>query len=667
MTERESVSLNGVWARGDVVPTYTGIVVPEKKRYEHSVTVPENWQGKRVFLRFEKVNFTSDIYINGRFVRRHIGAWVPFETDITAYVAPGEEFTLEVDVFGRNVAPYANEETGLSLWPFGSEYEPEHYNVHHGYAGIVDDVTLLARGQVAIRDTFVKTSVAEGRMDVEYTLDNATNKDARVTLRAAVRGEQSAASADVLIPAGATVKQTVSLPRENLSLWWPDAPALYFLDSCLEESGAALDAESVRFGFREITVRGNRIYLNGVRFNIVSDYCLFVREKHWGYTVWNESGARETYLRLKDIGVNMVRWHKMPAPRYLLDMADELGMCIEAESAVGTLGAGGKYDYETLMVNYKPWAEEWVVGCRNHPSIIVWSAANEPVAPEAFCTTLGSSFYRTLDPTRPVVFEFAMIEHVPPKPDIDIYVYHYPRPVPSDPRLAENPAVWNGEPWNMEAGLYDAWNEFQRDDMPISMGEGLHSNCGGTGNYTQKRNEWWQGVWTRGMRYRDWAIIGPATFRWVRYVYEQNPQKVKNLRCAYARVALFDKAYDALGVAPYITGLAEGGTLPELTAGTREQRTLVLYNDEFHDTDVQYEVEVSVDGVVYASGRGEKQVPLGEHVEFDYAFDVPALPGRTMALTLRTWKGERQTFEESKRFRITGESAPVAPGTVQFL
>lgn len=664
MNGRESILLNGTWDHGDIVPAHTGIVVAERKTFSREVAVPHDWQNKRIILHFNMVNFTSDIYVNDRHVTRHIGGWVPFDVDITEYARPGESFALRVDVLGRNVAPYVDDE-GAYVWPCGSEYEPHYYNKFHGYAGILDDVFLRAYGKVYIQDVYVKSLVSEGMLELEYTLVNTTGGGVSAVVDAQVAGREIQGTAEVALDAGATARCTLRLPADTLERWWPDAPALHFLASRLLVDGAEVDLEVTRFGYREVTVDKTILRLNGVRFNIVSDYCLFYREKHWGYRMWSKDGAREALERLKSVGVNMVRWHKMPVPRYVLDLADEMGMCVEAESAVGSWGDGGRYNYERLMENYRVWAKEWIIGCRNHPSIIIWCAANEPVAPHAFYTTLGRKFYHQYDTTRPVLFEFATIDHVPEDADIDIYVYHYPRPRMDDWRVRKEPAVWNGEPWNKEAGFYDAWREFLREDMPVSMGEGLHSNCGGTGNYTQKRNEWWQGIWTRGMRYTNWAIIGPASFRWVRYVYEQNPVKLKNLRCAYARVALFDKAYDALGVEPYITGLREGGVLPELAPGGQETRTLVLYNDEFRDTQVEIEVEVAVDGVVYAGGKGAKRVELGEHVEFDYTFSVPDEPGRTMTLTLRTRKGGVLKFEEEKRFHITGGKA-VAPGLVEL-
>jgi hypothetical protein len=182
-----------------------------------------------------------------------------------------------------------------------------------------------------------------------------------------------------------------------------------------------------------------------------------------------------------------------------------------------------------------------------------------------------------------------------------------------------------------------------------------------------ERNTWWLGLWLRGLRYTDWTNVKPACWWFTEAdLASANPaqrQRTLNLRNALAPVALFDKAYDDLGIAPYVTGTKPGGTLPELNPGTRERRTLIVYNDEFRDTAVTIEVAVEVAGRVVATGRKELQVELGSHRDVPCAFDVPAASGGECALILRTFKGGSRTFEETRRFRLAGASGASRPAS----
>ena len=140
--------------------------------------------------------------------------------------------------------------------------------------------------------------------------------------------------------------------------------------------------------------------------------------------------------------------------------------------------------------------------------------------------------------------------------------------------------------------------------------------------------------------------------------------KAQLLKCAYAPVALFDKAYDDLGIDPYVTGTTPGGTLPSISAGSWPNRTLILYNDEFHTTQVEVEVIIRVDGQQFAQGTRTYDVTLGEHVDIPCKFQAPMRGGKVMDMVLITRKNGVQKFEEARRFRISGSSSGSSSSSV---
>ena len=67
--------------------------------YKHTVKIPETWAGKKILAEFEAVSYACLLSVNGLAAGEHRGMWTPFTIDITSSVRPGEENTLELEVF----------------------------------------------------------------------------------------------------------------------------------------------------------------------------------------------------------------------------------------------------------------------------------------------------------------------------------------------------------------------------------------------------------------------------------------------------------------------------------------------------------------------------------------------------------------------------------------
>jgi hypothetical protein len=669
---RDQVLLNGDWPEGGTVPDYTGERFDERT-YRRDVEVPAAWARRQIRLEFRQVNFVADVYVNGQHVANHVGGWIPFSVDLTPHVKPGERFSLRVVVKGSTDKQYVDSE-GMAIWPTGT------YRHDGSDSGIVDDVWLRAYGPVAVEDAFIKTSFRDKLLTVDYTVENHDS----VAHTVKVAGEVASAAGGEVVKALATREATLAPgERQTLTavaswpqprLWMPDSPHLYHLTSRLLGGETELDRETRRFGFREIWISGNQFVLNGIRVNLWGDS--IVRDARRKPYLNPQTWPAHVDMLMRELNMRIMRWHQHPAADFLLAVADEKGLLMIDESA---LYARSIYtlDHDLLLANMKEWIGHWIKAHRNHPSIVIWSAENEcgwmhpglmrhvPLT-DTELLSLGSAI-RQHDPTRPVTYEG--------DGDVgDVMVdWHYPEGYEGLPRrqsrrtvsvpVAQSIYCWGKGGLELTPRHVPGWMEgtnygpYLYPDKPTGMGEFLACP------WVQEIKPdvfWWQGTWSRGLRYMNYTNIRPFLMSWA-WTDEQSDAK-RNLVNSFAAVALFDKDYDDLGIAPLMQG-----QLPEVNEGALLKRTLVLYNDEHRDTSVTVEVQVRCGSQVHASGKKTIQLPLGEHVDIPCSFQVPYAGGSQMDLVLMTYKGGVRKFEEARRFSVrgTGGGGPSSP-TVTF-
>lgn len=644
---RDELLLNGVWDNNKKVPVYEGTNNFDQETYQRPVSVPAAWTGKIVKIEFGAVQFIADVFVNDRPVAHHVGGWSPFAVDVTRWVKPGATFTLKVRVQGAKHAPITSSR-GSVEWPVGA---------WSNKGGIADDVFLRAYGPVYIEDTFIRTSFRDQTLQADYTLVNSDTKARTIDLRG-----------DVSLPSGKAVEAVLSgapitlQPGErkvvqrrtqwkNPTLWWPDAPVLYHLRSRIGEGSQTVDEETRRFGFREIWIEGNQFKLNGVRANLFGDYQSIDAGYHSSSSDLTPSGWPDTVDKIKAMNIRVLRFHHSPMPQYLYDTADEKGLLICSEAANYAREYLLKSDKNDYIRNAITTFEPWIRSQRNHPSIYIWNATNEMTyshlggfSPQQ-CEALGEAIH-ALDPSRFVGYDGDAQSLTKTKGGVNgaLINYHYPE-------------GYNEEP---KGSIY-RWAALVHPSKPTGTGEMLHTR---DSQHPEKkeaveRNQWWLGILLRGLRWANWTDVRPSCY-WFAAKDLQNPDPLwrvrgENLRNALAPIALFDKAYDDLGIAPYVTGLKPGGVLPFLTSGTIEKRTLVLYNDDFKNTGVQITVQIRVDGREQARGTKTFTVALGEHREIPLTFHVPAREKETVVeLVLQTAKNNTLRFEEIRRFRVRG-------------
>lgn len=81
--------------------------------YRKKLVMPEEWQGKKVFLDCGAAFQVAEVKVNGKTAGRHEGGYTAFRSDLTPFLKPGENW-VEVRVDNRwspRIAPRAGEHT----------------------------------------------------------------------------------------------------------------------------------------------------------------------------------------------------------------------------------------------------------------------------------------------------------------------------------------------------------------------------------------------------------------------------------------------------------------------------------------------------------------------------------------------------------------------------
>jgi len=383
--------------------------------YRRSFTVPADWTGKRIKLRCDAVYSDATVWINGENMGRHLGGFTPFEIDVTDAVTPGREAAITLAVKSGGEADelasgmrYASHDLG------GISRKIELMAVPTVNLASIHVGTVFDRGyrsatlEVAVRVTN-DGGAASPAMTLSLVLHEPTGKPVSI--------EPSRIEVPALQP-GETAAKTIPVPVAQPQEWDPEHPRLYTLTSAIGD-GQALETVSTRVGLREVEVRANQVFVNGrpVRLRGV---CRHEIDPLRGRSLSGDTWRTEAEIFAR-ANINFIRTSHYPPAEEFLDACDELGMLVESEAPI-CWAADGRESLPLVLGE----TMDMVEFNRNHPSVIIWSLANESQWGPHF--GLSARMVRTMDPSRPRIFSYDM--GLPTiNRDTDLVSWHYPMPI----------------------------------------------------------------------------------------------------------------------------------------------------------------------------------------------------------------------------------------------
>lgn len=378
------------------VPALWNVTHPDAEGvgfYRRVFAIPPGWQGKVLRLHFEGASYRAEVWLNGWYVGSHEGAYTPFSLDVTAAARVGGENELVVRVASL---ARACDVDGMPL----SQCPASKQSWYYTHGGLWGEVYLEALPVLSCRAVAIEPDLERERILVEVAVENGDVESHRVDLHLEVARPDGSLAADehsgIAVPPGVPrLSYRILLPRPVL--WDCQNPSLHQLRVGVGVGGQCVDSRLVRFGMREFTVRDGSFFLNGKPIFLRG---LLLQPDYPITSIvppTREMMVREITLA-REAGFNLIRAHIRPAPPGYLDLADEMGMLIYAESCLAWIK-----DSPRLLDHGRRELQAMIEPDRNHPSVVFWGIHNENRAASALTSEALIRFVRALDPTRVIV------------------------------------------------------------------------------------------------------------------------------------------------------------------------------------------------------------------------------------------------------------------------
>lgn len=339
--------------------------------YRRTLTLPQNWQTKQVFLKLDAASKAATVYMNGRKIGEHNGGYTACTFDITPFCsfdAPNS-LAIHVDNARQDIPPISADFTffgGIYRDVWLTAVPKQHFHLtNYGSEGIFISTPQVSeeKGTILIRGEIKNDAAQKASLELEHTVYNPDGSIAQTQ-------KQS-----IQIKGGELYSfRTETAPILSPRLWTPETPHLYRVESILRDkkTKAILDHSNHHTGFRWFSFDGKTGFsLNGKPYKL-RGICRHQDQKPIGVALTDEMHRRDMKL-MKEMGANFIRISHYPQDDALLEMCDKLGMLAWEEIPIIDIVPDTPGYAENCENNLR----EMIRQHYNHPSIITWGYMNE--------------------------------------------------------------------------------------------------------------------------------------------------------------------------------------------------------------------------------------------------------------------------------------------------
>lgn len=367
---RKTYEANGLWDleagdyRGKITVPSCWEVIPQLASYKGKGVYTKVLEfGGNVRLNFKGVSHTADVYCDGEHVAHHYNAYTPFAVDLHRKYGR-HEIRVEVD----------------------NAYSPESTlhkeNDYYTYGGIIRPVIVEELTDIFIEQMHFTPSLKDGvwKASINLNIRSLVQETGKVNLRVQL-GEKECISEDIWIEGRACTVCRYECSFPEAAAYTMEHPQMYDLKATLYQGGIAVDDLIDRVGFREISIEGKNILMNGKRIRLKGF------NRHEDYNVMGASIPLQAMMRdialIKESGANAVRTCHYPNDELFLDLCDEYGLLVWEEGHARGL-ALEQMEHPNFLPQSLQCIDEMIDNHYNHPSIFCWGILNECVSETQF-------------------------------------------------------------------------------------------------------------------------------------------------------------------------------------------------------------------------------------------------------------------------------------------
>lgn len=417
MSKWSDIQVPGIWQlQGFGEPQYTNVNYPifvdppnvsytdnQTGSYVRKFTVPADFAGQQVRLRFEGVDSAFHVYVNGSEVGYSQGSRNPSEFDVTGFIHPEGENVLAVRVYQYCDGSYLEDQ---DQWRC---------------SGIFRDVYLHAFPKSHVKDFHVQTLLDDEYKDAEFKVKVDVEGSGEIGVKLLDHNGETIAS-DSKPADGPRID--FSLNVQDPRKWTAETPYLYKLLVAFNDRYI-----SQNVGFRRIEIQNGIYKINGKRIIFRG------ANRHEHHPVHGRAVPyefmKQDLLLMKRHNINALRTCHQPSDPRLYALADKLGLYVMDEADVECHGfwsieeaamsaedkaksytekksillQPGKYtsDNPDWKDQYVDRALQLCTRDKNHPCVVMWSLGNEAFYGRNFQDMYDS--IKQIDDSRPIHYE----------------------------------------------------------------------------------------------------------------------------------------------------------------------------------------------------------------------------------------------------------------------
>ena len=356
--------------------------------YRRDISIPEEWNGKNIYLNFGAVDYAAEIFIDGILAGRHYGGSSSFSIDLSGHVEAGKIHNLVIR--DEDNQRSGEQSVGKQCSTFNSAG-----CFYTRTTGIWQTVWMEAVERHGLKRVTMRPDIDQCQLMVmpefysesDCTLEVSVKDNGKTVARKSVPCSNHAC---------------IVLPLKKMKLWSPEDPFLYDVDFHVKDAGGnVLDHVKSYAGMRKIHISDGKVYLNNREYfqRLVLDQG-FYPDGIW--TAPSDEALRHDIELAKAAGFNGARLHQKVFEERYFYWADRLGYL--------TWGEGPSYGMNVNNeIAARNFLSEWleiVVRDRNHPSLVTWTPFNETWdSQDGTYPRFVRDIYaetKAADPTRPI-------------------------------------------------------------------------------------------------------------------------------------------------------------------------------------------------------------------------------------------------------------------------